>query len=186
MRCLANHQIANCALQPVVFAQSWKTTSNRQVFRTSTYCGTPRDTAEYLCLASDVRQRPVSFWIGRNLGVGRKCQLESLSVFDKSNVRRVYNPPAEYKGRVGAVRLVCGDVDLSVAVPYMWPEPCVSDRERNRRVWLFLDCTISYVPGRSIPLFLLDANGHTGLQMVEPKVWRPVSRDAIGHRFPQC
>ena len=91
-RCLAIHQIANCALQPVVFAHSWKTTSNRQVFRTSTNCGTPRDTAEYLCLASDVRQRHVSFWNGRNLGVGRKCQLESLSVFVKVQCETCLQP----------------------------------------------------------------------------------------------
>ena len=92
------------------------------------------------------------------------------------SVRRVFNPPAEYKGRMGAVRLVLGDVDLLVVVAYMWPEPCcVSDGERNRRLWLYLDYIISNAPGRSIPLLLLDADGHTGLQMVQPKVWRPVS-----------
>ena len=101
-------------------------------------------------------------------------------------VKCVYNPPAEYKGRTGAVRLVRGDVDLSVVVAYMWPEPsCVSDRERNRGLWLYLDCIISNAPGRSIPLLVLDVNGHTGFQMAQPKVWRPVESDAIGPRFPQ-
>ena len=30
-------------------------------------------------------------------------------------------------------------------------------------------CIISNAPGRSIPLLLLDANGHTSLQMVQPR-----------------
>ena len=102
-------------------------------------------------------------------------------VFNKSDVRRVYNLPAEDKGRIGAVSLVRGDLDLLVVVAHMWPEPCcVSDRERNRRLWLHLDHIIGNTPGRSIPLFLLDANGHTGLQMVQPKVWH-----AIGPHTPQ-
>ena len=87
---------------------------------------------------------------------------------------------------MGVVRLVRGDVDHLVVVAYMWPEPCcVSDRERNRRLWLSLDNITSNAPGRSILLLLLGANGHAGLQMVQPKVWRPVSSDALGLRFPK-
>ena len=114
------------------------------------------------------------------------CRLESIGlntrVFNKSNVRRVDNAHVEHKRRMGAVRLVRGDVDLLVVMTHVWPQPsCVTDR----RLWLYLDNIISNAPGRSIPLLLLDANGHTGLQMVQPKVWRPVSTDAIGPRFPQ-
>ena len=119
------------------------------VCRASTHCGTPSDTAEYLRLASDVRQRQV-----------------------------VLSGLGETPGSDGCSRLVRGDVDLVVVVAYMWPEACC-------RLWLYLDCIISSLPDRSIPLLLLDANGHTGLQMVQPKVWLPVSSDAIGPRFPK-
>ena len=81
------------------------------------------------------------------------------------------------KGRMGAFRRVRCHVDLWVVVAYMWPEPsCVSDRERNRRLWLYLDCINSNMPGRPIPLLSLGANGHTGLQMVQPKVLAPCFR----------
>ena len=73
------------------------------------------------------------------------------------------------KGRMGVVRLIRGDVDILVVVAYMLPESCVSDRERNRRLRLYLDYITSNAPGRSIPLLLLDANGHTGLRMVQPR-----------------
>ena len=158
-RCLVEHEAAYCALQPVVFAQSWKTRPNRAVFRTSTYCGTPRDTAEYFCLASDVRQWQVFFLDWGNLGVERKCEL--LRNAKDAWVQFVWF----------AVRSF-GSGGVHVARTLL-------------RLWLYLDCIIGNVPGRSIPLLLLDANGHTGLKMVQPKVWRHVSSDAIGHRFPQ-
>ena len=59
-------------------------------------------------------------------------------VFCKSYVRRVCNPLAEHKGRMAAVRLVRGDVDLLVVVACMWPE-----RKRDRRQQLYLDYIIS-------------------------------------------
>ena len=183
-RCFADHEAAKCALQPVVFTQSWKTRSNRQMFQKYTNCGASRNTVEYLCLASDVRQR--QFFL-RGLGEPRgQADWLNTRVFSMSNVRRVYNPPTEHKGRMAAVRLVCGDVDLLVVVACMWPEPCsVSERKRDRRLWLYSDFIISNAPGRSIPLLLLDASAHTGLQMVQSKVWSPVQSDAIGPGFPQ-
>ena len=174
-RCLADQEAAYCAVQPVVFTWSWKTRSNRQVFRTSTYCGTSKDTAEYLCLASEVRQRQVFLsGLGKTSGSGGSVGW-SLYRSERKSLQQVQcetyvQPPTAYKGRMGAVRLVRGDL-----VAYILPEPCcVTDRELNRRLWLCLDHIISNAPGRSIPLLLLDANGHTGLQMVQPKVWCPV------------
>ena len=83
------------------------------------------------------------------------------------------NPPAKYQRGMDAVRLDRGDVDLLVVVAYMWPELCcVTDRERNGKPWLYLDNIIGNAPGRSIPLLLLDADGHTGFKMVQPRVWR--------------
>ena len=93
-----------------------------------------------------------SFWIGVTLWSLYRAEQESLQ-----QVQRETCPPPSCEGRVGAVRLLRGDVDLLAVVANMWPEPCcVSDRERNRTLLLYLDCIISNVPGRSIPLFLLD------------------------------
>ena len=64
-------RLRSVLFNPFVFTQSWKTRSSRQVFRTSTCCGTPRVTAEYHCLASDVRQRHVFLsGLGKTSGSG--------------------------------------------------------------------------------------------------------------------
>ena len=62
---------------------------------------------------------------------------------------------------------------------------CVRSRKESHTLvatWIYI---ISNAPGRSIPLLMLDVNGHKGVQMVQPKVWRSVARDAIGPRFPR-
>ena len=84
----------------------------------------------------------------------------SMRIFTKANVRQIFKPPAEYAGgRFGAARLVRGDLDLFVIVAYVWPEPsCVKERERNHRIWLYLDSVLGKVPHRSLPLLLLDAS----------------------------
>ena len=52
------------------------------------------------------------------------------------------------------------------------------DRSRTQPQTLVVLGQYHYALGRSIPLVLLDANGHTGLRMAQPKEW-------LGPRFPQ-
>ena len=71
-------------------------------------------------------------------------------------------------------------------VVYVWPEPsCVKERERNQSVWLYLDNVLGKVPHRSLPLLLLDANGHTGFFQAQSSLWRKISSEAVGVSFPQ-
>ena len=116
-------------------------------------------------------------WIEWGHGKGSHEQAAGVAlafrskVFRDSNVRQVFEPPKEYAGRFGAVRLVRGDVDFCPIVVYQYPEPhpprAERQRQRANRLWQYISGFIDKLPHRCVPVLILDANGHTGLMRVQ-------------------
>ena len=116
-------------------------------------------------------------WIEWGHGKGSHEQAAGVAlafrskVFRDSNVRQVFEPPKEYAGRFGAVRLVRGDVDFCPIVVYQYPEPhpprAERQRQRANRLWQHISGFIDKLPHRCVPVLILDANGHTGLMRVQ-------------------
>ena len=84
-------------------------------------------------------------------------------LFTPRNVVRVFLPPKAYQGRVGAVRLKRGDIDICPITVYIPVEPHTQHaKSYNERLWTWISDFISKLPGRCIPLLLMDANGRLG------------------------
>ena len=85
--------------------------------------------------------------------------------FPKHSVVNVFSPPPNLQGRGGALRIKCGDADITPIVMYVPPEPnSVKEEQSCKAIWNWVCEVLSALPARTVPILLLDANGKTGLQ----------------------
>ena len=81
-------------------------------------------------------------------------------VFKPHNVRHIYTIPAEYQGRIGAMRVKRADVDFCFIVVYSWVQGrTAADRARVDGLWAFVGSIISQLPHRCVPVLFTDCNG---------------------------
>ena len=110
----------------------------------------------------------------------------STRLFEPRNIVQVYEPHADYMGRMGAVRLRRGDCDVCVIVIYMWPEPNnVSGQRKCSRLWAYLRGFIERLPSRCVPILCGDFNGHVGAVASSAVDEMPETCDAIGPFRPE-
>ena len=87
----------------------------------------------------------------------------SAQTFTSRNVVRVVEVPAEFSGRVAAVKVRRSDVDfffLSVNVP---TEPqTLQERQRVGKLWAYIGRLLDAMPARCMPILCLGANGGVG------------------------
>jgi len=85
--------------------------------------------------------------------------------FNDRNVSRVYIPPTQYQGRVGAVRFRRGDADFCIIVAYILVEPHTqAQKQYNAQLWQWIQHLLDQLPSRGLPILLLDANGRVGME----------------------
>ena len=112
-----SYEAACCSLQPLVSEAGRKKGAVGKMFLSKACRGSGRYTAVHICMASDPDERRFLFidW-GKPRGKSEVSAGVSLGlstrIFTKANVRQIFKPPMEYAGRLGAVRLVRGDLDL--------------------------------------------------------------------------
>lgn len=86
-------------------------------------------------------------------------------LFRDRNVSKIYTPPVEYQGRVGAVRFRRGDADFCVVVAYIPVEPHTqAQKQYNINIWQWIQHLLDQLPSRCLPVLLLDANGRVGAE----------------------
>ena len=97
-------------------------------------------------------------------------------LFNDRNVSRVYIPPTQYQGRVGAVRFRRGDADFCITVAYIPVEPHTqAQKQYNAQLWQWIQHLLDQLPSRCLPILLLDANGRVGME----------SSQCVGNSEPQ-
>ena len=102
------------------------------------------------------------------------------------NIVQVYEPHDDYQGRMGAVRLRRGDLDVCAIVVYMWPEPKnVAGRRRCSKLWAYLRGFVERLPARCVPILCGDFNGHVGSVARTAVDEVPESCEAIGPCRPE-
>lgn len=73
-------------------------------------------------------------------------------LFRDRNVSKIYTPPVEYQGRVGAVRFRRGDADFCVVVAYIPVEPHTqAQKQYNINIWQWIQHLLDQLP--SIDVF---------------------------------
>ena len=84
-------------------------------------------------------------------------------LFSLCNLVRVYTPPPELLGRVGAIRLERGDADFMVINAYVPVNPHrVQDQRYCDSIWAWVHLLLSQAPSRCMPILCCDANGRVG------------------------
>ena len=87
----------------------------------------------------------------------------STQAFTNRNVARVVEVPAEFSGRVAAVRVRRSDVDFFFLSVYVPTEPrTMQERQRVGKLWAYIGRFLDAVPAWCVPILCLDANGRVG------------------------
>ena len=85
------------------------------------------------------------------------------AAFSVRNVVKVFVPPGEFSGRIGAVRVKRRDADFCVISAYIPVEPRTAAEQRKVvRIWKYVHWLIEQLPSRCVPILLCDANGRVG------------------------
>lgn len=100
-------------------------------------------------------------------------------VFIEYNVRQVYSIPAEYQGRVGALRCKRGDVDFWFLVVYSQGRT-EAERLRVSGLWRYVVSLVSALPHRCVQVLFTDCNGKNGLHRDADGVCLPIEAPVIG------
>lgn len=91
--------------------------------------------------------------------------------FSARSFRLIWCLPAAYGGGLAAVRCKSEVFDITVVGGYVLVEPeNAAGREVCQKVWNLLEQFVQVIPSRSLPLVLLDANGHVGMEKVTSTV----------------
>lgn len=98
-------------------------------------------------------------WGGSQHAAGVSIDLRD-KVFTEHNVRQIYSIPAEYQGRVGALRCKRGDVDFWFLVVYLQGRT-EADRLRVSRLWRYVVSLVSALPHRCVQVLFTECNGKT-------------------------
>lgn len=107
-------------------------------------------------------------------------------VFRDYNVRRVYDIPSEYQGRMGILRVKRGDCDFCFIVAYPWVHrQTVAEQTRTTSFWKYIDKIVSELPHRCVPIILTDSNAKNGLCRAEHGLLQSVGSPAIGPLTPE-
>ena len=107
-------------------------------------------------------------------------------VFKPQNVRHIYTIPAEYQGRIGAIRVKRADVDFCFIVVYSWVQGrTAADRTRVDGLWAFVGSIISQLPHRCVPVLFTDCNGKNGYTRDADGCLLPTESNAIGGCTPE-
>ena len=91
-------------------------------------------------------------------------------LFSFKHLARVYSPPSELLGRVGAIRLKRGDVDFLVIINAYFPVNPHKTQEKQycNKVWAWIYHVLSQAPSRCAPILCMDANGRVGNGILSP------------------
>ena len=110
------------------------------------------------------------------------------TLFQERNISKIFTPPEEFQGRVGAVRLRHGDADFCVITAYIPVEPHKqAEKEYNARLWRWIGHMLDQLPSRCLPVLLLDANGRVGNHTNEAVgVCEPQRQNNNGSLLVQC
>ena len=103
------------------------------------------------------------------------------------HIRRIFSPPPELQGRVGAARVVLGRYDYTMLVLYYPPRPrgaptasCIASVDAFTR---WARDALDQARGRSTPIIQVDLNGLLGAQNLEGE-WIIGESSAVGTADP--
>lgn len=85
--------------------------------------------------------------------------------FRAEDIKKIYSAPEELQGRGGAVRIVNkGNFDVTPIVTYWPPSPpgLPDECPEIDKIVDWVDWIISTLPARTMPILLMDSNGHLG------------------------
>ena len=106
----------------------------------------------------------------------------SKSMFEQRHVRRVYVVSRELQGKCGAVCIKYKKCDVCFATMYM---PVGYGRDNAhacaRKVVGWLESVLPQLPYRCVPVLVMDANGHVGLEAQgDGSAWTETVSAAVG------